>query len=403
MMDLFPFDLIERGSTILLYGLGKCGRTYIEQNGQLKWCEIKYVSDKAEPVNEFRHLYIKPEDISKVIEKVDKIVIAISNPKIVEQVQEWLTKRGIDAGKIIGPSLSKESIPVGFRSRDLKQREKIRILLVMIGGLGDYIVYLSFYQRLLEYMPDAEIVIQGETVLLDAIYGQKENAVITSSDLKIETLNEFDCILELGHFIKVVWHEPTSLPEEFTRKLTVYEAEYERRYSIQDMRDALFIQRMMIARRNRYDALGGGPIFKLGRVKLRIEFSEQAKHIYAGYNFKQYVTFNYGSAKIREATEEQMKVWPKEYYKEWICRFKKKYPNLEVIQIGVKDAVKIEGADRYILGGSLEVVKYILKNALFHLDCEGGLVHLATAVDTKCIVLFGPTPLEYYAYPQNVN
>lgn len=49
------------------------------------------------------------------------------------------------------------------------------------------------------------------------------------------------------------------------------------------------------------------------------------------------------------------------------------------------------------------MVKYILKNALFHLDCEGGLVHLATAIGTKCIVLFGPTPLKYYAYPQNVN
>jgi ADP-heptose:LPS heptosyltransferase len=37
------------------------------------------------------------------------------------------------------------------------------------------------------------------------------------------------------------------------------------------------------------------------------------------------------------------------------------------------------------------------------LDCEGGLVHLATQLGTKCIVLFGPTAPHYFGYEQNVN
>lgn len=403
MIEIFPFDLIEKGSTILLYGLGRCGRVYIEQNKQLGWCNIKYVSDKEKPAEEFKELYIKPEDISNVIETIDKIVIAISHPVIVKQVKGWLIKRGIDKNIIVNALLKDDLMINQLIWVNLEKGRKSKILIIMIGGLGDYIVYLSFYQRLIEYVPDAEIVIQGRTILLDAVYGQKENTTIVSENLPIKDSSEFDCILELNHFIKVVRYNPVRLPDILIRKLEAYEAEYERKYSIHEMVDGLFVRRMIIGGRNRYDALGGGSIFKLGTVKLKIEYTEEAERSFKKYNLKQYVTFNIGSDRLRKTEKEQMKVWPKELYIEWIDRFRKQYPDLDVIQIGAKDASIIDGADRYILGESFEVIKYILKNAVFHLDCEGGLVHLATAIGTKCIVFFGPTPLEYYAYPQNVN
>ena len=34
---------------------------------------------------------------------------------------------------------------------------------------------------------------------------------------------------------------------------------------------------------------------------------------------------------------------------------------------------------------------------------EGGLVHLATNLGTKCVVLFSPTQPNIYAYPNNIN
>ena len=50
-----------------------------------------------------------------------------------------------------------------------------------------------------------------------------------------------------------------------------------------------------------------------------------------------------------------------------------------------------------------ELQNYILRGAAFHLDIEGGLVHLASQLDTKCVVLFGPTPIAYYGYQTNIN
>lgn len=404
MMDLFPFNLIERGSTILLYGLGRCGSTYFEQNEQLKWCRIKYVSDKTKPSRkEFQDIYIKPENVLNIVKKIDKIVIGISNFIIVKQVKEWMVKNGIDEKMIVSSVFEEGSVLTNSLEKNKVKREKRRVLLVMKGGLGDYVVYLSFYQRVMDYLPDAEIIIQGRPALLDVIYGQKANVTIISPDIEITDRNEFDCIIELEHFIKVIWCNAMLLPEELIKKFEAYEAEYQRKYSIHEMRDEVFIRRMVIAGRNRYDALGGGAVFSLGDVKLKIDYKEYAKKIYDTYNLKRYVTFNYGSDRIRETTEEQLKVWPKQCYTEWIGKLKEQYLNLEVVQIGAKEATIIEGADRYILGERFDVIKYILKGAVFHLDCEGGLVHLATAIGTKCVVLFGPTPLKYYAYPQNVN
>ena len=55
------------------------------------------------------------------------------------------------------------------------------------------------------------------------------------------------------------------------------------------------------------------------------------------------------------------------------------------------------------MGQDIELIKYVLKNAIFHLDSEGGLTHLATQLGTKCIVLFGPTQVELLGYSQNIN
>ena len=45
----------------------------------------------------------------------------------------------------------------------------------------------------------------------------------------------------------------------------------------------------------------------------------------------------------------------------------------------------------------------MIKHGLCHIDTEGGLVHLANAVHGRCVVLFGPTPVEFFGYPQNIN
>ena len=96
-------------------------------------------------------------------------------------------------------------------------------------------------------------------------------------------------------------------------------------------------------------------------------------------------------------------MWPFDYHVKLNEMLKKAFPNIEVIQIGSKTVKRVPGADRYILGENLETTKIILSNALLHFDCEGGLVHMASQLGTKCFVVFGPTPAWFLGYDNNTN
>ncbi len=77
---------------------------------------------------------------------------------------------------------------------------------------------------------------------------------------------------------------------------------------------------------------------------------------------------------------------------------------IDVIQLGIAEEEKIEGVSHYLNGQtSIEETGLLVKHSLCHIDTEGGLVHLASAVHTRCVVLFGPTPVEFFGYPQNIN
>ena len=65
--------------------------------------------------------------------------------------------------------------------------------------------------------------------------------------------------------------------------------------------------------------------------------------------------------------------------------------------------IKVENADRHFMNVDLELTKHILANSLLHVGCDGGLVHLATALGTKCLVLFGANSVDYFGYDKNIN
>ena len=78
--------------------------------------------------------------------------------------------------------------------------------------------------------------------------------------------------------------------------------------------------------------------------------------------------------------------------------------NIPVIQLGIsKTSNPLEVSYDLLDKTNLREVAEILKNSALHLDVESGLVHLATSLGAKCLVIFGPTPWEYFGYPSNVN
>jgi len=74
------------------------------------------------------------------------------------------------------------------------------------------------------------------------------------------------------------------------------------------------------------------------------------------------------------------------------------------VQIGSRKSRHIPGVDVDLVDRtSLHEAAWILKHAQLHIDTDSGLAHLARALHTPAIVLFGPTDAGYYGHPRNTN
>lgn len=118
---------------------------------------------------------------------------------------------------------------------------------------------------------------------------------------------------------------------------------------------------------------------------------------------KKYITVNreVGHERLAEST----KLWPLVYYRKLVEKLKKCYPNYEILEVGSGKGERIGNMHRNLAGKtSLEEIKAVLKNAVLHIDCEGGLVHLRHALKggPSC-VFFGPTSPVVYGYGENLN
>lgn len=79
--------------------------------------------------------------------------------------------------------------------------------------------------------------------------------------------------------------------------------------------------------------------------------------------------------------------------------------DIKFVQIGTeKTSEPIAGVHVNLIGKtSLKEALGLLEHAAFHMDNEGGFVHAAAAFGKKSCVIFGPTSVDYFGYPSNLN
>ena len=102
----FPYDKVQPGSEIILYGMGKAGNVFYRQIIQTRCCNIIAWADiKAEHIgNTVEGIpRILPEEIKKY--SFDYVVIAIQNKILACNIAEKLFSWGVDKNKIIIPEI----------------------------------------------------------------------------------------------------------------------------------------------------------------------------------------------------------------------------------------------------------------------------------------------------------
>ncbi len=92
------------------------------------------------------------------------------------------------------------------------------------------------------------------------------------------------------------------------------------------------------------------------------------------------------------------------HFGEVVAQLKLWFPGLTFVQIGAKTSLPICDCDLSLVDRTtLDEAAGLIANAALHLDNEGGLVHLAACLGIVSVVVFGPTPIDYFGYPANVN
>lgn len=407
---LFPYELVERGSKIIIYGLGVCGTEYIAQIEMTNWCTIVGVCDKYAQDNQCHYPRISVDELKKGTE-YDYIVLAIVKEGVWYTAFQSLAEMGIDKSKIIS-RLNIENSNLSLKrdkkkshemtEQDKKVDDPLEILFVMRGGIGDGVMETALYEELVRMSPDVVIDVFGEPYF-KYIYAAKKHVrhIINYHEEKTWNKN-YDLVIEGSWGISVSHY---NLERIFRKSPELYETVMK---TIESMKFNALVNRVQIARikkKDKFWLMGREGVWNISSKNIHVEFDEEYESTFNSLKLKKYITFNCGAdmRRITENDEFPTKVWPAEYFEQLLILIKNSYPEYELIQLGTKDIKKIPNADRHILGKNMELVKYILRGSSLHIDDEGGLVHLATAFGTKCLVLFGPTPSDLLGYPQNIN
>ena len=104
------------------------------------------------------------------------------------------------------------------------------------------------------------------------------------------------------------------------------------------------------------------------------------------------------------APGQATKCWPLEHWSALVEQIAKTVPGVKIVQVGGTKSRPIPGVDVNLVGRTtLHQAAWIIKGAVLHIDTDSGLVHLARAVHTRSVVLFGPTDKAYYGYVDNLN
>lgn len=99
-----------------------------------------------------------------------------------------------------------------------------------------------------------------------------------------------------------------------------------------------------------------------------------------------------------------LKCWPAKQWEVFLKLFKQQFPHIQIVQIGGKNSPHFQHTDLCLVGQTpVEELPAILNGAQLHIDGESGLVQLTRWLNTKAVVLFGPTAPCLFALSKNRN
>lgn len=295
----------------------------------------------------------------------------------------------------------------------LEPDDRLRISIYLGGALGDYIVYLRFVDEISAVCDCTVDLFLDRISFAKFVYGNRENVTIihdAENCLFANSCGEYDIALHLDHGVNLrncrLGDIREKAPGFYETACKIVEYTKANRIDIpnQHERESVILRRAQFLGESKWSKLSCGGAIDMSEMYSNILLEPAAFSVLRRYDLagKKYITVNYGADKNMGGTA-QTKVLPLGTLEGFVDAFRKNHPEYLIVQTGVKGSQPLMGVDCCAFDCRLQETAVILKNATFHVDSEGGLVHLAAQMSTPSIVSFGPTPVYYYGYPRNEN
>lgn len=418
---LFPYEKVAPKSKILIYGAGMVGQEYLRQLMVTGYCEVVGFLDRAWDKHAPLVVEIYPPQKVNSLE-YDFIVLAFDSYNIAIDAKSTLCQLNIPLDKIVyvgqraydanisivgANNSSKNEYTFAFEKKslcialkypatlgDAIQRKALLLEIARIfkGCLIDvYVTKKTFIKSFYSDVSELNEIVEDVGVL----YHRNKKKYLLSMEVRFALFLDY-----------LNYDLARSLGGEYERYLKLMEKEnkdYGMPLSPLSQSHIQF-ERSLYRGRNAYQFYNYISLINVKDSSVNIPIKKDAETIWKRLKFDNYIVVNYGngfSSKTNPMADTRS--WPKDYWEDLLNKFKDLYPDMQIIQCGDVNSEKLIGADRYALDLDIEVTKYVLKNALLYVGTEGGLVHLATQLGTKCVCLFGPTYSELFGYEQNIN
>jgi len=410
---LFPFEDVHGESRILLYGAGLVGRTYLQQLELTGYGTVIGFVDRGYMRLQGGRLPVyAPERVAEL--SFDYIVIATIHPHFQAEIKQQLIRAGVPRKKIVCAKQRKAVLPPWNMKISKGERKSRSVLLWLGGGIGDYVCEKKVVEVLLSLCPELHIDLchVANQTFLKFLYQETPQVehFIESSRFAwyADHKDDYGMAIALpgprGALVDAFYPECFRDEPGFLQQMERF-AQVAARHEDIGGTSALgiYLRRAMFHGMDCYSIYGEDGALPIHDKRVRIPRTEEGKAGYVQLGLgRRYITLNNGNGDDGKLAHVA-KCWPQAYYESFVRRFHAAYPGVAVVQVGSTTCAKVAGADHVLLGQPFDVVAEVLRHARFHLDSEGGIVHLATQVGTKCIVLFGPTPEAYYGYAENIH
>ena len=299
-----------------------------------------------------------------------------------------------------------------------KDSEKLLIAMVTSGGIGDHLLFANYLYCFLKKYNTAN------NIIVDVFFKDKFSIaphIFKEGNIcrKYYEFNgnealkpHYDLILNLAGFPSVEYKDIKRItflaPEVLDYTLM---CERYKKYCRSTFRGNAYGMMRLCELENRR-LIQRADIYGLLNISQTYEyplFTEEDETAYLerlNLSGSPYITIQTGCDSIYHT---HVKLWPIERYNTLVTMLHQAYPLLKIVQIGNSGEIcSVNNKEGNLINlvnqTSLEQAKVLLKYSLLHIDIEGGMVHLRHALKGgPSIVLFGPTPVSFFGYDDNIN